>query len=81
VSTCAVKSGDGLKEMTYRDEIGNSMPVRGLRPTRFSFERRVKLPNAISLTLSPLINVIASSSRTLSKIRRASLRDSTGQQR
>src|SRR3954466_5643817 len=44
---------DGLNTITRRGEIGTSVPVFGLRPTRWPFLRTTKEPKDDSFTVSP----------------------------
>src|SRR6202011_1304719 len=44
---------DGLNTMTRRGEIGTSLPVLGLRPTRWPLMRTTNEPNEDSFTVSP----------------------------
>src|SRR4051812_49834139 len=48
-----LRIADGLNTMTRRGEIGTSLPVFGLRPTRWPFLRTTKEPKDDSFTVSP----------------------------
>src|SRR3954468_23094455 len=48
-----LRIAEGLNTITRRGEIGTSLPVLGLRPTRWPFLRTTKEPNEESFTVSP----------------------------
>src|SRR5579883_2556110 len=48
-----LRIADGLNTITRRGEIGTSLPVLGLRPTRCPFLRTTKEQNDESFTVSP----------------------------
>ena len=48
-----LRIADGLNTITRRGEIGTSLPVFGLRPTRWPFLRTTNEPNDDSFTVSP----------------------------
>ena len=48
-----LRIAEGLNTMTRRGEIGTSLPVLGLRPTRWPFLRTTNEPNDDSFTVSP----------------------------
>src|SRR5215475_11041281 len=48
-----LRIADGLNTITRRGEIGTSVPVLGLRPTRWPFLRTMNEPNEDSFTVSP----------------------------
>src|SRR5438477_11583859 len=48
-----LRMAEGLNTITRRGEIGTSLPVLGLRPTRWPFLRTTKEPNEESFTVSP----------------------------
>ena len=48
-----LRIAEGLNTITRRGEIGTSLPVLGLRPTRWPFLRTTNEPNDDSFTVSP----------------------------
>src|SRR5215217_722380 len=69
-----LRIAEGLNTMTRRGEIGTSLPVLGLRPTRCPFLRTTKDPNEDSFTVSPrsrqsVISWSTSSTRAADSVR------------